>query len=198
MLRSTDFEGGENKRTPSLDILCCFFLSWLVTWVFIFISTLFLLLEVSSPTKVWFPSFTILLTPFTHFTLPLSLSPLLNTTLYHFTQSCSESPSLCVRWPLLCLELIITPRLQVTSTVQLHHLCNLFRRPLHRGSGQNSFDIKAFETGKAKVDAWTDINVLGGQREQGWGREGVKQGPVNLILLILYLGQTRISYVQND
>ena len=69
MLRSTDFGGGENKRTPSLDILCCFFLSWLVTWVFIFISTLFLLLEVCSPTEVWFPCFTILLTP-----LPISPS----------------------------------------------------------------------------------------------------------------------------
>lgn len=128
---------------------------------------------------------------------PSAPAPLLNTTLYHFTQSCSESPSLCVRWPLLCLELIITPRLQVTSTVQLYHLCNLFRRPLHRGSGQSSFVVKAFETGKLKVDAWTDI-VLGGQRGQGWGKEDVKQGPVNLILLILHLSQTRISYVQND
>lgn len=140
----------------------------------------------------------ILLTPFTHFTLPLPPSPLLNTTLYHFAQSCSESPSLCVRWPLSCLEPTVTPRLQVTPTVQLHHLCNLFRRISHKGSGQSSFVVKAFETGKVKVDAWTDINLLGGQREQVWGREDVKQGPVNLILPILHLGQTRISYVQND
>lgn len=109
MLRSTDFGGGENKRTPSLNILCCFFLSWLITWVFIFISTLLRLLEACSPTKVCFPSFTILLTPFNHFTLPLPPSPLLNTALYHFTQSCSESPSLCVRWPPSCSEPIVTP-----------------------------------------------------------------------------------------
>lgn len=46
-----------------------------------------------------FPSVTVLLTPFTHFALPPPSSPLVTTTLYHFTQSYSEGPSLGGRWP---------------------------------------------------------------------------------------------------
>lgn len=150
MLRSTDFGGRENKRTPSLNILCCFFLSWLISRVFIFISTLLRLLEACSPTKVCFPSFTILLTPFTYFTLPLPPSPLLNTALYHFTQSCSESPSPCVRWPPSCSEPIVTPRLQATPTVHLHPLCNLFRRISQKGRGRAHLSSRLLRQGKWK------------------------------------------------
>ena len=46
-----------------------------------------------------------------------------------------------------------------------------------KGSGQSSSVVKAFEAGKVKVDAWTDINVLGGAEGAGLRKGGCETRP---------------------